>query len=83
MAKAIGSSGHEALCRALTDARIGAGQAQLAGRLHCHQSLVARIESGEHRVDVIELVVLARAIGVSASTMSTVVETETPEDHRI
>ena len=85
MTKTIRSSGHEALCRALIDARIAAGltQAQLADRLHCHQSLVARIESGERRVDVIELIVLARAIGVPVSTIFKVVETETPANHRI
>jgi transcriptional regulator with XRE-family HTH domain len=49
----------------LVDARIkaGLGQEDLAVRLKCHQSLVARIESGQRRVDVVELVVLARAIG--------------------
>jgi ribosome-binding protein aMBF1 (putative translation factor) len=42
----------------LVDARIkaGLGQENLADRLKCHQSLVARLESGERRIDVVELV---------------------------
>jgi transcriptional regulator with XRE-family HTH domain len=60
MAKTIRSTGHAALCEALTHARKAAGltQAALSERLHYHQSLIARIESGARRIDVIELVVL-------------------------
>ena len=67
MAKTIRSSGHEALRDALVAARKAAGltQEQLADRLKCHQSFVARVESGERRIDVIELIVLARAMEVS------------------
>ena len=74
-----------ALCRALVEARIkaGFGQEDLADRLKCHQSLVARIESGQRRIDVVELVVLARAIGFDASEVLAVVEAATEPDHRI
>ena len=74
-----------ALCRALVEARIeaGFGQEDLAGRLKCHQSLVARIESGQRRIDVVELVVLARAIGFDASEVLAIVEAATEPDHRI
>jgi transcriptional regulator with XRE-family HTH domain len=74
-----------ALCQALVDARksAGLGQDDLADRLKCHQSLVARIESGERRIDVVELVVLARAIGVDPFDVLAIVEAATEPDHRI
>lgn len=85
MAKTIRSMGHVALCEALISARQAAGltQAGLAERLHCHQSLIARIESGERRIDVVELVVLARAIGMAPALIMEQVEAETEQDHRI
>lgn len=85
MAKTIRSSGHEALRDALIVARKNAGltQEQLATRLKCHQSFVARVESGERRIDVIELVVLARAIEADAADLLAVAERETDADHRI
>jgi transcriptional regulator with XRE-family HTH domain len=85
MARTIRSPGHEALCQALIDARKTAGltQAELAVRLHCHQSFVARVESGQRRIDVVELVVLVRALGGDARVILAKVESETPEDHRI
>ena len=85
MAKTIRSEGHEALCRALVEARRAAGltQAQLAQRLHCHQSFVARVESGERRIDVVELIVLARAIGVESSGLLNAAEKATDQLHRI
>lgn len=54
-----------ALVGALVQARKEAGlsQAALAGKLRCQQSLIARIESGERRIDAVELVILARAVG--------------------
>lgn len=85
MTKTIRSTGHAALCEALIDARKAAGltQAGMAERLKCHQSLVARIESGERRIDVVELVVLARAIGVMPSMLLEQVADATEPDHRI
>lgn len=85
MAKTIRSSGHEALRDALIAARKSAGltQAELAVRLRCHQSFVARVESGERRIDVIELIVLARALRADASKLLTAAEDATEQDHRI
>lgn len=85
MVKTIRSSGHEALREALIAARKKAGltQAQLAGRLKCHQSFVARVESGEFRIDVVELVVLARALEADAADLLAVTEAATDPDHRI
>lgn len=85
MAKTIRSSGHEALRDALITARKKAGltQAELAGRLKCHQSFVARVESGERRIDVVELVVLARSLDADAANLLAVTELATEADHRI
>ena len=64
MTRTIRSEGQLALITALVAARKAAGmtQADLAVRLRCHQSLVARIESGQRRIDVAELVILCRAL---------------------
>ena len=85
MAKTIRSKGQVALCQALVEARIkaGLGQEELASKLRCHQSLVARIESGQRRIDVGELVVLARAIGFDLFEVLAIVEAATEPDHRI
>ena len=85
MAKTIRSSGHETLRDALIAARRNAGltQAELAGRLKCHQSFVARVESGERRIDVVELIVLARAMEADAAGLLAAAEEATELDHRI
>lgn len=85
MTKTIRSSGHEALREALIAARKAAGmtQADLAKKLKCHQSFVARIESGDRRIDVIEMIVLARAIGTDTARLPTIAEEETELDHKI
>ncbi|MDF1671317.1 MAG: helix-turn-helix transcriptional regulator [Roseovarius sp.] len=85
MAKTIRSPGHEALRDALIVARKTAGltQAELAEKLKCHQSFVARIESGERRIDVIELIVLARAKNANAAKLLVRAEGATEQDHRI
>lgn len=74
-----------ALCQALVDARIKAGlsQKELAVKLRHHQSFVARVESGERRIDVVELVVLARVIGFEPFEVLAIVEAATESDHRI
>ena len=85
MAKTIRSRGEEALCQALVDARnkAGLGQDELAYRLKCHQSLVARIESGQRRIDVVEFIVLSRALGFDPFEVLATVEAATEPDHRI
>ena len=85
MAKTIRSKGQEAFCQALVDARIKSGlsQKELAVKLRHHQSFVARVESGERRIDVVELVVLARAIGFDPFEVLAMVEAATEPDHRI
>lgn len=85
MTKTIRSSGHEALREALIAAREEAGmtQSDLAKKLNCYQSFVARIESGERRIDVVELIVLARSIGTSPTELFALAEQETEQDHRI
>ena len=85
MARTIRSKGQVALCQALVDARLkaGLGQKDLADRLRCHQSLIARLESGQRRIDVVELVVLARAIGFDPFELLAIVGTATEPDHRI
>ncbi|WP_082135413.1 helix-turn-helix domain-containing protein [Puniceibacterium sp. IMCC21224] len=85
MTKTIRSSGHEALCEALIAARMTAGltQAQLADRLRCHQSFVARLESGQRRIDAIELIVIARALNADAHAFLNVTEQHTELDHEL
>jgi transcriptional regulator with XRE-family HTH domain len=65
MSRTLQSPRHEALRAFLVERRKKAGltQAQIAKRLGRHQSFVAIIESGQRRIDVIELVDLAEAIG--------------------
>ncbi len=85
MSKTLHSEGQVALVAALIRARKDAGlsQTELAERLRCHQSFVARIESGQRRIDVPELIILCRALGVDPLEMFREVAAVTPEDARI
>jgi transcriptional regulator with XRE-family HTH domain len=49
----------------LVEARKGAGisQQELARRLKRSQSFIAKIEVGERRIDVVEFIEIARALG--------------------
>lgn len=57
-----------ALVKMLTEARENAGmtQTELAEKLGEYQSFVARLESGQRRVDVVELIELAEVLGFDA-----------------
>ena len=69
MAKSLGSARHKALVDFLIQKREAAGftQADLAGRLGEYQSFVARLESGQRRIDVVEFLELAEALGFDPS----------------
>jgi transcriptional regulator with XRE-family HTH domain len=70
MSRTINSPRHEALRALLVRERKAAGltQADVAERLGRYQSFVATIEKGQRRVDVIEFLDLAKAIGFSAES---------------
>ena len=55
----------------------------MAERLRCHQSLVARIESGERRIDVVELIIIARAIGIRPEEIVARISEVVPPDESI
>lgn len=63
--KTLGSARHKALIAYLIEARERAGltQTELAKKLGEYQSFVARLESGQRRVDVIEFLELAEVLG--------------------
>ena len=65
MRKSVHSPEYRALCELITRTRKKAGLTQhaLARRLGRPQSFVAKYEGGERRLDVIEFVTVARAIG--------------------
>ncbi len=64
--KALRSRRHRTLCAALTAARKAAGlsQHELASRLKTSQTVIARIEIGERRIDVIEFIDLSRVLKI-------------------
>jgi len=66
IAKSVHSPNQAALCELLIEARDKAGltQQSLAKRLGKHQSFIAKYESGERRIDVIEFLTISRAIGI-------------------
>lgn len=86
MSKTIHSQAQLALRDELVEARRAQNLSQqdLAKKLFCHQSMVvARIESGERRIDVVELVVLCRAIGIAPDEIVKLIEKKVAPDHRL
>jgi transcriptional regulator with XRE-family HTH domain len=65
MSKTLRSPRHRALRAFLVEQRRKAGltQEQVAAKLGRYQSFVAYVESGERRVDVVEFLDFAEAIG--------------------
>jgi transcriptional regulator with XRE-family HTH domain len=64
LGKTLGSKRHKALIDLLIERRVAAGmtQAELATRLGEYQSFIARLESGQRRIDVVELLELAEVL---------------------
>jgi transcriptional regulator with XRE-family HTH domain len=69
LSKSLGSPRHKALIALLVEKREAAGltQAQLAEKLGEYQSFVARLESGQRRVDVVEFIEFADLLGFNAA----------------
>ncbi len=69
MPKTLGDQRHDALVRFLVEKRTEAGlkQVELAKSMKVYQSFIARLESGERRVDVVELIKLSEALDFDAS----------------
>lgn len=65
MSRTISSPLHLALVAFIISKRRAAGltQAVVANRLGRHQSFVATVESGQRRIDVVDLFELAAAVG--------------------
>jgi transcriptional regulator with XRE-family HTH domain len=66
LGKTLGSKRHKALIDLLIAKREAAGitQAALAEQLGEYQSFIARLESGQRRLDVIEFLDVAEALGL-------------------
>jgi transcriptional regulator with XRE-family HTH domain len=67
MPKSIFSTGQEKLQRLLRQTRIDAGlnQVELAKKLNRPQSFVSKYESGERRLDLVELRQICQALKIS------------------
>ncbi len=65
--KSLYSEQYQQLCAVLRELRRGAGltQVEVAKRLDVPQSFVSKYESGERRLDVVELRHVAEAIGTT------------------
>ncbi len=75
--KAIYTAEQRRLCELLRTVREQAGlrQVDVAGRLDEPQSFVSKYESGERRLDLIELKQVCQALGVSLTNFVTTFET--------
>ena len=69
--KTIFSDHSAKLIDLLRQARLDAGLTQVsaAAMLGCRQTFLSKIECGERRLDVVELVVICQAYGVSAGDL--------------
>lgn len=71
MDKSIYSADYQRLCALLREMRqeVGLTQVEVAARLDEPQSFVSKYESGERRLDVIELGHVARALGATVTVV--------------
>lgn len=85
MPKSIRSDGLRALGRAVAEIRRERSltQREFAASIGSSKTFIARIELGTRRIDVVELVVLARLIGVEPADLLERVADATPSDQEL
>jgi transcriptional regulator with XRE-family HTH domain len=78
----VNSAAHDQLVALLVAEREAAGltQRELAERLRKDPATIARIETGERNVSVLELMLIARALGRDPTTMISALERRLPKD---
>ena len=71
MDKTLATERHQRLIALIIEARekVGMTQTKLADALGEYQSFVARLESGQRRLDVIEFIQLAEILGFDVTEM--------------
>ncbi len=76
MRKSIYSHDQELLQALLRELRVNSGlrQVDLADRLASHQSFVSKYEAGERRLDILELRIVCRALGIGLNEFVTRLE---------
>lgn len=85
MTQSIRSDGLLALGRAIVEIRAARGmsQRQFADSIGYRNTFIAKVELGVRRLDVVEFVVLARAMNVDAADLLRKVDEATPLSQRI
>jgi transcriptional regulator with XRE-family HTH domain len=78
--KSLHSPTYRKLTELLVQARRKSGltQQEVADALKTHQSYVAKVEGGERRIDVVEFMELAKALGVVPSNLLKKLEATLP-----
>ena len=71
MRKSIRSKRHQLLAQAIGEQRVQAGltQFEVARRLGRHQPFMANIESGDRRIDIVELLDIADIIDLDVTAL--------------
>lgn len=71
VARSLYTDDHEHLIRLLREIRLemGVRQAELANRLGRPQSFVSKYETGQRRLDLVELQEISKTLGTSLSTL--------------
>jgi len=81
----VSSAAYEAALQTVIDARRAAGlsQRELADRLSKHRSFVSKVEARGRRLDIVEFIVWAKALGLTPAELIGAVEASLPENIEI